>query len=332
MDKIVAGLGQCSMDFIGVTDGFPDEDSKWETLPWEAHGGGPAATAMVALSRFGVRTRFMGVVSDDPAGKLIRDGFKAECVDASFIVERPGGSSQQAFILANRNGGTRTIFWARPSVAPIRPDEIADMIKGKFLDGASMLLVDGLMTESAAAVARLARGFNIPVMFDAGSIREATRKPTLELAALCDYVVCSEVFSNAFAGGGCGGRRGGGRGGGHGGWHGGWHNDTHEETLKKLLDMGAKAAAVTLGKRGSLNVSRDDCVIFHQPAFEVDAVDTTGAGDVFHAGYVYGLINGWTLRETARFASAVAAMKCRAPGGRAGIPGVLEAVEFMGGD
>jgi ribokinase len=312
MDKIVAGFGQCSMDFIGVAEGFPGEDQKWETLPWETQGGGPAATAMVALSRFGVSTRFMGVVSDDPAGKLIREGFRAEGVDASFVIERPGGSSQQAFILANRRSGTRTIFWARPSVAPIRPDEITDEITGRFLEGASMLLVDGLMTQSAAVAAMRAKGMKIPVMFDAGSIREEAREPTLELAALCDYVVCSEVFSSALTGGRHGGR--------------------HEETLEKLIEMGAKAAAVTLGKGGSLNVSRDDRVIFHQPAFGVDAVDTTGAGDVFHAGYVYGLINGWTLKDTARFASAVAAMKCRVPGGRAGIPSVKEAVEFMGVD
>jgi ribokinase len=241
----------------------------------------------------------MGVVSDDPAGKLIRDGLQTGGVDASFVIERPGGSSQQAFILANRKSGTRTIFWARPSAAPIRADEI----NGKFLEGASMLLVDGLMTEGAMAAARLAGSLKIPVMFDAGSIREGTREPTLELAALCDYTVCSEVFSNALSGG------------------------RHEETLGRLLEMGAKAAAVTLGRGGSLNASRDG--IFHQPAFEVDAVDTTGAGDVFHAGYAYGLINGWTLGETARFASAVAAMKCRVPGGRAGIPTVAEAVEFM---
>jgi ribokinase len=82
-----------------------------------------------------------------------------------------------------------------------------------------------------------------------------------------------------------------------------------------------------MGKRGSITVSRDS--FFRTPAFKIPAVDTTGAGDVFHGGYIYGLLQEWDIRDTVLFATAIAAMKCRKIGGRDGIPQLIKVVEFL---
>ena len=91
--------------------------------------------------------------------------------------------------------------------------------------------------------------------------------------------------------------------------------------------LGIRVLTITLGGKGSLTASKDGYM--HIPAFKVEAADTTGAGDVFHGGYIYGLLKGWSLRDTVIFASALAAMKCTKIGGRTRIPGLSEVMNFL---
>ncbi|MCI4626183.1 MAG: PfkB family carbohydrate kinase [Candidatus Magnetoovum sp. WYHC-5] len=293
---LVAGLGQCTMDYIAVVDKYPSEDVKFEVTPWKIYGGGPVATCLVALSRLGIDTRFMGLISNDPAGQFIKEGLITEGVNVDFLVEKTDGISQTAFIIANKSNGKRTIFWARPTVEEITDKEISP----NFLKNASLLHLDGLMMNASIYTAKIAQTMNIPVMYDAGSLRDGFE----ELISLCDYVVCSEVFSIQLTKG------------------------KHEETLKYLIDRGAKMAAVTLGAKGSVNANNNNDT-FHQPTFKVNVVDTTGAGDVFHAGYIYGILQGWHIYQIAQFATALAALKCTKVGGRDGIPTLDETLAFL---
>lgn len=298
----VAGLGQCSLDYIASVDGYPAEDTKAEARSLTIQGGGPVATALVALSRLGARTRFMGLVSDDRAGEEIRRGLDEEGVDTGGLIAAPGGESQTAFIVVNSRTGSRTILWKRPTVAPLAPSDLDP----SFIASADMLLLDGLMMEASLEAARAARAHGVPVMVDAGSLRPGM----MELVGLCDYVVCSEGFARALAPDPS-------------------NPPDPKEALGRLAGPNTLAATVTLGERGSITLHDDE--VFATPAFEVPAVDTTGAGDVFHGGYIYGLLRGWDLPRTVRFASAFAALKCTRPGGRAGIPGLDETLRFMGG-
>ena len=293
----VAGLGQCSLDYIASVDRYPAEDTKVEAEGITIEGGGPVATALVSLARLGVETAFMGRVSDDEAGEEILRGLAVEGVDTSGVKVLAGGSSQVALIVACRASGTRTIIWKRPTVAALRPDEV----DASLIRGAGMLLVDGLMAEASLEAVRIARGAGVPVMLDAGRLRPGM----MELAAASDYVVASEEFSADIA-------------------------PTPEETLRELAGRNPdlSAATVTLGPRGSVTAARGRT--FSTPAFEVRAVDTTGAGDVFHGGCIYGILKGWGMEKTLRFASAFAAIKCTRPGGRGGIPSLGETLEFMG--
>lgn len=296
----VVGLGQCALDYLFVVDSIPLPDTKKEVIEWTVCGGGPVATALVSLSRLGVICSFNGVIGDDESGKKIEESLKIENVNIQGLLKRPKSNSQVAFIVVEKESGKRTIFWKRPSGKPLRPAEIPD----SFLDNVDFLLLDGLMAEASIYAAKKSREKNIPIMLDAGKIREGM----IELAAMCDYIVASEEFgkeligedyANAF---------------------------DPEKALLHMKSFGAKASTITLGDKGSITLAGDE--IFHIPAFKVDVVDTTGAGDIFHGGYIYGLLQKWGIKDVVRFATAFASLKCRKLGGREGIPS-LEEVEAL---
>ncbi len=295
----VVGIGQCSLDHLFIVDFFPERDTKQEVAEWTIAGGGPVATALVSLSRLGIDCSYHGIVGDDEAGEKIIASLQIEHINTAGILRRPDSLSQVAFIAIDAKRGERTIFWQRPSGNSLVPEELPD----NFLDKMNFLLLDGLMAEISVCAAKEACKKNIPVMLDAGSVR----KGMIELAHLCDYVVCSAEFAREFT----------------------ESRDTFdvEKAIMHMKSLGAKATTITLGERGSITLCEDE--IFYTPAFNVDVVDTTGAGDVFHGGYIYGLLQNWNIQKTVRFASAFAALKCRKIGGRAGIPGLEEVESFM---
>ncbi len=292
----VVGIGQCAWDMLAVVDRFPQADAKKEVLVWKEQGGGPVATALVTLSRLGIPGRFYGVIGDDREGAAIRQSLIDEGVDVAGLVTRPNVSSQTAFIAIDKSRGTRTIFWKRPSGDPLRKEEQPP----DFLKNAEFLLLDGLMKDVSLFAAQEAREAGVPVMLDAGRVREGM----LDLARMSDYVVGSEEFAREL----------------------GWKDDS-VSFRQEMGKLGFGITTITLGARGSVTFAGDE--IISCPAFSVEVVDTTGAGDVFHGGYLFGLLQKWPLRDTIRFASAVAAMKCRKLGGRAGIPGREEVEEFL---
>ena len=290
----VIGLGQCAYDNLFIIDSFPVPDTKKEIIEYETAGGGPVATALVSLSRLGIDCSFYGITGDDEAGGKIRKSLEAENIDVTGLMTRPQSESQVAFICVEQSTGKRNIFWKRPSSAPLKPSELPDDFPGN----ADFLLLDGLMAEASLYAAEKARKMNIPVMLDAGRVREGM----IELAHQCDYVVGSEEFAREFSGSS--------------------ERIYPEETVLKMKSFGTKASTITLGSKGSITLSGDE--IFHTPAFNVEVIDTTGAGDVFHGGYIYGLLQKWDIKKVVRFASAFAALKCRKLGGRAGIPDLQE--------
>ena len=293
---LVSGLGQCSLDYLALVDAYPDIDTKKEVLAWHEQGGGPVATALVALSRLGIPCRFCGVIGDDEAGEKIRQALIEEGVDVKDLRQRKRSISQTAFIAVEKSTAKRTIFWRRPSGSPLQQHEVAEY----FLAGSDFLLIDGLMMEASLSVAKRAKELNIPVMLDGGSARPGM----IELAGLCDYVVASAGFASGL----------------------GW-DFSADALLEVKRSLGVKVLTITFGAEGSVSAGDDRIII--SPAFTVDAVDTTGAGDVFHGGYIYGLLKGWELERVLRFASAFAAMKCRQMGGRTGIPRLSEVMQFL---
>ncbi len=290
----VAGLGQCSLDNLFIVDSFPVPDTKKEVIEWTVAGGGPVATALVSLTRLGINCSFYGIAGDDEAGMKIKESLKSENINIKGLLTRPQSSSQVAFIAIEKGSGKRTIFWKRPSAEPLKPHELPE----DFLDNTDFLLIDGLMAEVSIHAVKKAREKNIPVMLDAGRIREGM----IEIAHLCDYLVGSEEFARELLN----------------------NKDSFdpEKSIMYMKEFNTKATTITLGRKGSMTISGDK--IFQTPAFKVKVIDTTGAGDVFHGGYIYGLLQKWNIKDVVRFASAFAALKCKKLGGRAGIPSLNE--------
>lgn len=293
---IITGIGQCSFDYLALVDSWPEVDTKKEVIQWHKQGGGPVATALVALTRLGLTCRFHGITGDDEAGNLIRQSLLEGGVNVNGLVQREASSSQLAFIVIEQGTAKRTIFWKRPSGEPLQKVELGR----DFLKDSDFLLLDGLMEESSLYAADTARAEGVPVMLDAGSVRPGI----LEIARICDYVVASEHFAAGL----------------------GW-KITADSLRAEREKLGVKVLTVTLGDRGSATAAGDSFI--ETPSFSVDAIDTTGAGDVFHAGYIYGLLQRWGLSQVLIFASAFAALKCRKIGGRAGIPSLQEIKGFL---
>jgi len=296
-DVRVIGLGQACIDCLGRLNTYPEEDDKVELTDFHIQCGGPASTALVALSRLGVRTSFLGSISDDAWGIEIAEGLKREDVGCSFLKVTPGYTSQFAFIAITKEGGNRTIFWHRGSV----PHLSAADVDVSCFPKAEILHIDGLMIEASQEAARQARQRGLTVVLDAGTMREGS----LELASMVDVLIASERFAEPLTGKGA----------------------PPEQVLKRLRQVGPQEVVITRGLHGSMGLSGDEIVC--QNAFTVKAKDTTGAGDVYHGGYVYGLLKGWSMRECMRFASAAAALKCREIGAQKGIPALAEINKFM---
>jgi sulfofructose kinase len=284
----IFGLGQCSLDCVGKVDGYPPPDVKCECSETVIQGGGPVATALVALSRWGISCGFTGVIGDDLFGGMIRDSLDAEGIDTGNLLVRKGAESQFAFIAAEpEKEGRRTIFWRRPTGDPPGPEEI----DYKGLRRARLFHTDGLFMEASLAAAEAARNANIPVVVDAGSLREGM----LDLARLCDCFITSEDFARALLG-----------------------KEDPVRACTQMAELGPGVVGVTLGPKGY--VALVDGQLIRRPAYRVKAVDTTGCGDVFHAGFIYGLVKGWPTNRSLDFAAWAASRVALKLGGRAGIP------------
>ena len=296
MQPLVIGLGQCSLDILGQVDNYPALDEKAELNSMLVQGGGPVATALVTLSRLGVPVAIVGAVGDDDFGRQIREGLFQENVDCTYLIQSPQSSSQVAFVTVDAQGH-RNIFWHRGTVSPVIPERLASLLAASV----RVLHLDGLHLDPAIAAAKLARRQAVTTVLDVGTLRSGIE----DLLPFIDHLVVSEKFAHQFIG-----------------------RDDPDAAIRSLLGYGAVAVTVTIGRSGSLSLSKGAPPI-HQSAFVVETIDTTGCGDVFHGGYIYGLLQNWSLVRTVHFAAACAALKARALGGRTAIPTLQEVEIFL---
>ena len=295
----VVGVGYTALDYLAVVPHLPDENRKLEIGEFLIQGGGPTATALVTASRLGLGAAFIGKIGDDDFGRRMIAELGEEGVDVSRVVVERGGRSQFAFIMVDGSTAARTILWTRGSLGPFTADDVDCAL----VERARALLIDSLEPGAALAAARTAVEAGIPVVIDAGTLREGVR----ELLPLCDYIVASELFAEQISDGG-----------------------DHIAALERMMEYHPEAAVVTLGERGCVALTGEG--LLELPGFDVEAVDTTGAGDVFHGAFVFGVLEGWDIERICVFSNAVAALKCRRLGGRAGIPDLAEAMSFLGSE
>ena len=303
-DFDVVGVGCCTVDTLAIYEGPIEEDQKMQVYQTTRQGGGLVATGLVAVARLGGRARFIGKIGDDDHAQFILREFQEEGLDVSCLRIVPGASAIRTIGVINPSKAHRTLFYCMDDAPQTLPEEIRreDVLSGR------VLFVDGFQVKAAIQAARFAREAGMPVLMDA----ELTEPENDELAALSTHVIASLRFAQSRVG-----------------------QCDFEEAAERLhaklsaADPG-KVVAVTSGARGSCFISGASAADrFVQPAFQVPIVDTTGCGDVFHGAFAFGLSQGWPLRRVAQFAAAVAALKCRKLGGRAGIPNLAETEELV---
>ena len=290
----VIGIGLNSVDFLCSLPRFPEPDTKTGMIAFDRQGGGQAATAMVACARLGLRVGYAGAIGDDAIGELSVETLRCEGVNVEGVVVKPGLRSQCAIVLIDDLTGERTIVWDREVQL-----ETGD-IRKEWVTQSRCLLVDGHNISEEIRAARWAREAGLPVVVDAEQVKEGME----ELVALCTYVIGSKDFPSTITG-----------------------LKEPREALEALHKMGPKVVGMTLGREGV--IAYDGGRHLESPGFKVQAVDTTGAGDVFHAGICYGAVQGWALQRMLEFSNALAALSCLAVGGRAGIPGLDEVEVFL---
>jgi sulfofructose kinase len=293
----VVSVGYTAVDCYGFIPHIPDLNSKLEMTGFGIQGGGPAATGAVTMSRLGLKTAFTGKMGDDLLGELMLRELREENINVDSVRIEKGRDSQFAFIMIDSGSADRTILWTRGTLSPLEPSEIDE----EMISSSKGLLIDSLEPKAALAAARVAKGSGVKVVIDAGTLREGVR----DILPFCDYIVASELFASQVTPGG-----------------------TVEDALDTMLQYGAEASAVTLGEKGCVAMTGDG--ILEVEGFKVRAVDTTGAGDVFHGAFLAGVLRGWDLYRVCVFANAVAAIKCTEPGGRAGVPGMKKVMDFLG--
>jgi len=274
---------------------FPRRDTKNEVPTIKVGGGGPGATAAVALARLGARVRLVTPLTDDEAGRMQRRELLEAGVDISHCPSLVGRLSAKAVIIVHPDTGERTIFWSRGDL----PRLGADLWRSPWLDGMDLLYLDGHEPDLGVRAAQAARSAGLPVVMDAGNVREGSEA----LVACCTDVISSRRFAPDLVG-----------------------TEDVRDALEGLRRRGPERVAMTFGQDGVWALDPDPVGV---PAFAVRVRDTTGAGDVFHAGYALARCLGGSFRDQLRYGAATAALKCTGLGGRGHLPCHAEVLALL---
>ncbi len=291
----LVGVGLNATDTLIALDRFPAIGQKVEFQTVQVLPGGQTASTVVACQMWGLSTRYVGKLGDDSAAAIHRAAFDRAGAEAQILTAE-NTSSAQSIILVD-GSGERTVLLKRDERLSLKPKDL----RRHWITRARALHVDGFDTEAATLAATWARAAGMPVIADLDEIYDGVE----HLLPLIDHLIVSRDFPGRLTG---------------------------EPNLEKALQMmrqayGSRITAATLGHDGVL--AWDGADFHYTPAFRVPVVDTTGAGDLFHAAYIYGLLQGWPLDRQLEFACAAAALNCTASGARGGIREVSTIEELI---
>lgn len=294
----VLGVGCNSVDYVYRLPASPKADSPTAKLRISSHStmcGGQMATAMAACAGLGLRAAYLGCVGHDHNGRMLLSELQQRGVDVSAVMTREC-ANRFAVITVDETSGDRIVLWDRDEQLNIAPREI----NLPLIKSARVIHVDDEDQEAAIAAARIAREAGIPVTSDIDHLTSRTREliDAVSIPIFAQHVV-SQITGQSDV----------------------------ERALRVIRRTHGGLLCVTLGPAGAAILAGDDWIV--EPGFPVEAVDTTGAGDVFRAAFIYGLIKHSEPRALLRFANAAAAMSCTRRGAMAGIPSLEETMALM---
>lgn len=290
----VTGFGTNAVDFLIRVPHYPEFNSKIELTDYVQAAGGEIATTMVGLERLGRRTSYIGRFGSDAAGEIGMNSLSSEGVDLTYAERIEGAQTQIAFIVIDERNGERTVIWKRDDKLRYTESDVP-------LDAVRDTKVLHFTPHDAAACVKLAgaaRAAGAVVSVDIDNVFDGVDA----VIAAADIVIASADFPRKLIG----------------------IADVREALTAMRDRFGSPVIGVTLGDAGSLVLSGGTFI--ESAGFEVPGgcVDTTGAGDSYRAGLLYGLISGNSIEESVRIANAVAALKCRSVGARTSLPTLTE--------
>ncbi len=289
-------IGHSAYDITLLLPQYPIENKKYSIDLVLECGGGPAGNAAFLIAKWGMSSGYAGVLGKDVYGMKIREELQQAGVDLRYLVWDESSVTPFSFILANESNGSRTLFNHNKKSNPKLQVQFEE-------EEPAVILADG--HELPASLQAIEKYRSAVSVLDAGSYNPATRK----LAEMVDWLVCSEDFATVYAG------------------LGNLHPLAHPELFfEKLEKLNGKEIVVTLGEKGCLY--KDNGRIVHQQAYKVNAIDTTGAGDIFHGAFAYCLAEGFDKVKTVKIASIAAALSVQKLGGRAAIPDLKEVLRL----
>ncbi|NVM31714.1 MAG: carbohydrate kinase family protein [Candidatus Helarchaeota archaeon] len=302
----MVGVGLTCVDLVMKVDRFPKIDENVVGSDFNQFFGGVAANTTITLARLGLATGFIGKIGNDQFGTDMIEAFKKEKVDVNNIIVEEG-RSPLSLIMVDKKG--RRIISHYPSKALLLfPKEVE--LKKDYLLNSKIVHLDGVPLLGAIKVGELLKDTDTMVSHDMSAPLESFTKfgikleDILKLINLCDIFIPCELALKSLT-----------------------KEDDVMKAVKKVLTFGPKIAGTTLGSKGCIIATEEE--IIRQPAFKVKVRDTTGAGDSFHGGFIYGILKGWDLNKVAEFASAVAALACKKFGSRSSLPKLDEVNEFL---
>lgn len=293
------GFGLNAVDHLIVVPEYPAFDTKLRMLDHQQAAGGQTATAMVALQRLGFKTAYAGRFGSDPEGLFGLEALKSENVNLEFAEVIEGARNQIAFIIIDARNGERTIIWDRDERVSYTAAEapVALAARGRVLH------LDAHDPPACVRMAQAARAEGTIVSADIDNLYDGLP----ELLPLIDILIASKEFPHRLTG-----------------------IAAERASLVELkARYGCAIVGLTKGKQGALIYCEGQFI--ESPAYEVPGGcrDTTGSGDAFHAGFLYGLLSGEDIETSLKTANAVAALKCRDLGARTALPSVSELNEFL---
>lgn len=291
------GFGHCCADYLSVLKPFPDKGKKGDVIQSLTIGGGPVPTACQTVSLFGKSARFIGKVGDDEDGKLVIEGLQRCSVDSSYMLIDSSVRTARASIWIDAEDGSRTVALDVSNFQFPRASEV----NVEWLSECRMLLIDGRAGDATLLMLHEAKRRGILTMLDAGAVRQRLD----EMLPFIDYAVVSSDFADTYSPGA-----------------------SKELLAGKLIQAGVGTAVITAGEKGAYWQHKTDSGFVE--GYRISPViDTTGAGDVFHGGLIFGILEGWNFQQSLRFANAAAALSTRRLSGRGGIPELTEVMNLI---
>lgn len=299
LDYHAAGFGTNAVDYLIRVNEYPAFNTKAELIESVRSPGGEAASTMAGLSRLGLRTAYAGRFGDDDAAEIGMSSLVSEKVDISHCQRVRGAATQLAFIIIDDRSGERTILWKRDAALSFSESEAPIELAA----AATVLHLTPHDVGAARRMAETARKSGTVVSLDIDNIFDGME----DLLPLVDVLVASAEFpAKLFPG-----------------------MEVRRALRAIRYKFGSAVAGVTLGEKGSLLLCGDQFIESSGFAAPGGCKDTTGAGDAFRAGLLYGIISGSTVEESSRIANAVAALKCSALGARTSLPTKKELLDFL---